>query len=194
MKLLKKLLAAALVGVMALTLLAGCAQSVNEKELVDALNDLHFLSDYGVDTIEKGDSKQAKQVLTNIKNFIATHPSYPYNAQEYLYNYDDYMRDFDAYFDNIVPNETNDAYHIAYLRMDEYQSKEFSKNRTAFIAQLLYKADNYYTLNWRNIDLNNPENFETTATASIATDKIGDYEYLVIIFVQKAKTPAAATD
>ena len=194
MKLLKKLLAVTLAGVLALTMLTGCAQSVNEKELVDALNDLHFLSDYGVDTIEKGDSKQAKQVLTNIKNFIATHPSYPYNAQEYLYNYDDYMRDFDAYFDNIVPKETNDAYHIAYLRMDEYQSKEFSKNRTAFIAQLLYKSDNCYTLNWRNIDLDNPENFETTATASIATDKIGDYEYLVIIFVQKAKTPAAATD
>ena len=27
-------------------------------------------------------------------------------------------------------------------------------------------------------------------TASIATDKIGDYEYLVIIFVQKAKASA----
>lgn len=194
MKLLKKLLAAALVGVMALTLLAGCAQSVNEKELVTALNDLHYLSDYGVETIEKGDNKLAKQVLTNINNFIATHPSYPYNAQEYLSDYDYYMRDYSTYFDNIVPKDTNDAYHIAYLRMDEYQSKEFSKNRTAFIAQLLYKSDNYYTLNWRNIDLDNPENFETTATASIATDKIGDYEYLVIIFVQKAKTPAAATD
>ena len=44
MKFLKKLLAIALAGVLALTMLTGCAQSVNEKQLVDALNDLHYLS------------------------------------------------------------------------------------------------------------------------------------------------------
>ncbi len=45
MKLFKKLLAAALAGVLALTLLTGCSGMLNKSQLVDALNAMHFLND-----------------------------------------------------------------------------------------------------------------------------------------------------
>ena len=69
MKLYKKLMAAALAGVMALSLLTGCGSAVNKKEFLDYLNDSKALSrnsnydETGVKTIEEGDSTLAKEVL-----------------------------------------------------------------------------------------------------------------------------------
>ena len=183
MKLLKKLLAAALVSVMALTFLAGCAGSVNESELVDSLNDLHFLSYYyyneptGVKTIVKGDSNLAKQVLSNIKNYAATHP----NDMDSIYSYFCDYEEFDKDNISILPKDTNDIYYYAFLRLDEFQSEEFQKNRTYYIAQQLNMRGFMY-LNEADSSLA----YSDTATASIATDKFGDSEYLVIIFVQKS--------
>lgn len=183
MKFLKKLLAIALAGVLALTMLTGCAQSVNEKQLVDALNDLHYLRYNGVDTIEEGDNKLAKQVLGEIKTYITTHPQPGPNADAVFEMYRNSDLPASSFTD--ITKDSKDAYYYAYMRLNEFQSKEFSENRTAQIAQLLAYKDSLSELN--EID---PETLETTATASIATDKIGDYEYLVIIFVQKAKASA----
>lgn len=188
MKLLKKLLAAALVGVMALTLLAGCAGSVNESELVDSLNDLHFLSylsydePTGVETIVKGDSNLAKQVLSNIKSYAATHPNDTDSIYSYFYDYEEFDRDNIS----ILPKDTNDIYYYAFLRLDEFQSEEFQKNRTYYIAQQL-NMRGFMPLNKSDRALA----YSDTATASIATDKFGDSEYLVIVFVQKATGPSA---
>ena len=185
MKVLKKLLAIALAGVLALTMLTGCAQSVNEKQLVDALNDLHYLSRYDIDTIVQGDNKLAKQVLGEIKTYITTHPQPGPNADAVFEMYGPGNSYFPASSFTDITKDSKDAYYYAYMRLNEFQSKEFSENRTAQIAQLLASKDSLSELN--EID---PETLETTATASIATDKIGDYEYLVIIFVQKAKASA----
>ena len=187
MKFLKKLLAIALAGVLALTMLTGCAQSVNEKQLVDALNDLHYLSRYDIDTIVQGDNKLAKQVLGEIKTYITTHPQAGPNADAVFEMYGHGKNNFPASSFTDITKDSKDAYYYTYMRLNEFQSKEFSENRTAQIAQLLAYKDSLRPLN--DVDLD-PDNFETTATASIATDKIGDYEYLVIIFVQKAKASA----
>lgn len=184
MKLLKKLLAVTLAGVLALTMLTGCGQSVNEKQLVDALNDLHYLAyanheETGVKTIVQGDNKLATQVLGEIKTYVSSHPNPGYNADAIFDMYgSSYLSD--SFTD--ITKDSKDAYYYTYMRLDEFQSKEFSKNKTAFIATNLYNRRSATLLN--DIDFD-PDNFETTATASIATDKIGDYEYLVIIFVQK---------
>lgn len=185
MKFLKKLLAITLAGVLALTMLTGCAQSVNEKQLVDALNDLHYLSRYDIDTIVQGDNKLANQVLGEIKTYITTHPQPGPNADAVFEAYGFRYDYFPASSFTDITKDSKDAYYYAYMRLNEFQSKEFSENRTAQIAQLLAYKDSLSELN--EID---PETLETTATASIATDKIGDYEYLVIIFVQKAKASA----
>ena len=189
MKVLKKLLAITLAGVLALTMLTGCAQSINEKQLVDALNDLHYLSRYDIDTIVQGDNKLAKQVLGEIKTYITTHPQPGPNADAVFEMYGSGSDYFPSSSFTDITKDSKDAYYYTYMRLNEFQSKEFSKNRTAQIAQLLAYKGSFRELN--EVD---SETLETTATASIATDKIGDYEYLVIIFVQKAKTPAAATD
>lgn len=186
MKFLKKLLAIALAGVLALTMLTGCAQSVNEKQLVDALNDLHYLRYNGVDTIEEGDNKLAKQVLGEIKTYITTHPQAGPNADAVFEIYGHGNGYFPASSFTDITKDSKDAYYYTYMRLNEFQSKEFSENRTAQIAQLLASKDSLRPLN----EVDPETTLETTATASIATDKIGDYEYLVIIFVQKAKASA----
>lgn len=61
MKLFKKVLAAALAGVLALSVLTGCNNSAATVTMVDALND--WAKIYGVDTtFEKGDEKLQRQV------------------------------------------------------------------------------------------------------------------------------------
>ena len=61
MKLFKKVLAAALAGVLALSVLTGCNNSAATVTMVDALND--WAKIYGVDTtFEKGDEKLQAQV------------------------------------------------------------------------------------------------------------------------------------
>ena len=186
MKVLKKLLAITLAGVLALTMLTGCAQSVNEKQLVDALNDLHYLSRYDIDTIVQGDNKLAKQVLGEIKTYITTHPQPGPNADAVFEMYGSRYDDFPASSFTDITKDSKDAYYYTYMRLNEFQSKEFSENRTAQIAQLLAYKSISRPLN----EVDSETTLETTATASIATDKIGDYEYLVIIFVQKAKASA----
>lgn len=167
-------------------MLTGCAQSVNEKQLVDALNDLHYLSRYDIDTIVQGDNKLANQVLGEIKTYITTHPQPGPNADAVFEMYGPGNSYFPASSFTDITKDSKDAYYYAYMRLNEFQSKEFSENRTAQIAQLLASKDSLSELN----EIDPETTLETTATASIATDKIGDYEYLVIIFVQKAKASA----
>lgn len=187
MKLFKKLLAAALAGVLALTLLTGCSGMVNKSQLVDALNAMHFLNnpDYPeVKTIVQGDSKLATRLLDNVATFIAEHPDGCYNANSTLYDYDDL--DYMLGSNRVCPKDTKDLYYYTWLRLDDPQSKEFQQNRAYHIAEILRYQDHTRT---RTLNKEDPDThlctYSDTATASIATKKIGEYEYLAIVFVQK---------
>lgn len=185
MKLFKKLLAAALAGVLALTLLTGCSGMVNKSQLVDALNAMHFLNDPGypeVKTIVQGDSKLATQLLDNVATFIAEHPDSYYSANSALYEYDDL--DYTLGSNRVCPKDTKDLYYYTWLRLDDPQSKEFQQNRAYHIAECLIYQDYIRTLNKGDQDTRRCT-YSDTATASIATKKIGEYEYLAIVFVQK---------
>ena len=185
MKLFKKLLAAALAGVLALTLLTGCSGMVNKSQLVDALNAMHFLNDPGypeVKTIVQGDSKLATQLLDNVATFIAEHPDSYYSANSALYEYDDL--DYTLGSNRVCPKDTKDLYYYTWLRLDDPQSKEFQQNRPYHIAEILIYQDYIRTLNKEDPDTHLCT-YSDTATASIATKKIGEYEYLAIVFVQK---------
>lgn len=185
MKLFKKLLAAALAGVLALTLLTGCSGMVNKSQLVDVLNAMHFLNDPGypeVKTIVQGDSKLATQLLDNVATFIAEHPDSYYSANSALYEYDDL--DYTLGSNRVCPKDTKDLYYYTWLRLDDPQSKEFQQNRAYHIAEILRYQDYIRTLNKGDQDTHRCT-YSDTATASIATKKIGEYEYLAIVFVQK---------
>ena len=185
MKLFKKLLAAALAGVLALTLLTGCSGMVNKSQLVDALNAMHFLNDPHypeVKTIVQGDSKLATQLLDNAATYIAEHPDSRNNANRLLSRYD--KLDYTLGSNRVCPKDTKDLYYYTWLRLDDPQSKEFQQNRTYRIAECLKYQDYIYTLNKGDQDTRFCT-YSDTATASIATKKIGEYEYLAIVFVQK---------
>lgn len=184
MKLFKKLLAAALAGVLALTLLTGCSGMLNKSQLVDALNAMHFLNDPDypeVKTIVQGDSKLATQLLDNVATYIAEHPDSHYSANRALYDYDDL--DYMLGSNRVCPKDTKDLYYYTWLRLDDPQSKEFQQNRAYHIAEMIYQ-NHIRTLNKEDPDTHRCT-YSDTATASIATKKIGEYEYLVIVFVQK---------
>ena len=184
MKLFKKLLAAALAGVLALTLLTGCSGMLNKSQLVDALNAMHFLNDPDypeVKTIVQGDSKLATQLLDNVATYIAEHPDSHYSANRALYDYDDL--DYMLGSNRVCPKDTKDLYSYTWLRLDDPQSKEFQQNRAYHIAEMIYQ-NHIRTLNKEDPDTHRCT-YSDTATASIATKKIGEYEYLAIVFVQK---------
>lgn len=184
MKLFKKLLAAALAGVLALTLLTGCSGMLNKSQLVDALNAMHFLNDPDypeVKTIVQGDSKLATQLLDNVATYIAEHPDSYYSANRALYAYDEL--DYMLGSNRVCPKDTKDLYYYTWLRLDDPQSKEFQQNRAYHIAEMIYQ-NHIRTLNEEDPDTD-LYTYSDTATASIATKKIGEYEYLAIVFVQK---------
>lgn len=199
MKLLKKLLAVTLAGVLALTMLAGCSDStaLNEKDFVEALNDLdyqHTKLSY-VETITAGDNTLARQALGRIKQHAEANPNlYPnLSTTEFLFlntirkiaqGEDDPARVLELF-----PATTADTYYMYFLRLDEFQSREYQQNRAAHAAELLlYRGQGGAILNSRAYTPSwSPEQYSTTATASIATETINGHQYLVVIFVQAAK-------
>lgn len=195
MKLFKKLMAVALAGAMALTVLTGCGSVVNERELVATLNDMKALKkvwDYeeyvddgvetGVKTITRGSSALANQVLNKVKTYLETHPDSYNNAKSLLVDAYDPSSD-DAKIRSIVPKDSKDAYYLAFLRVNEYQSEEFKNNKAGYMAQQLMGSG--------VCALNHIEDRTGTlgdnAVASVASAEIAGNTYLVVVFVQAAK-------
>lgn len=187
MKMFKKLMAVALAGVMALTVLTGCAGTINKKEYVNALNDMKVLGE-GV-TIEQGDSALAKEVLSKAKVYAENHsqaliPTVDLCVTTALSNAaideDGYNKDC-AKIRSIVPKDTKDQYTLMWTIVDEYKSKDFQNNQD-FINAAMAAERSSGELN--EVD---EEKLGNTATASIATQKIGDTTFLVIVLVRAAK-------
>ena len=191
MKLLKKLLAVTLAGVLALTMLAGCSDSaaLNEKDFVEALNDLDYQSTklVHVETITAGDNTLARQALGRIKQYAEANPNlYPnLSATEHLFkdtirNIVQGKKDLAGVWE-LFPAATADNYYMYFLRLDEFQSREYQQNRAAHAAELLLSRG------WGAAIYTSPTQHSTTATASIATETINGHQYLMVIFVQAAK-------
>lgn len=185
MKMFKKLMAVALAGVMALTVLTGCAGTINKKEYVNVLNDLIKVSgkDY---TVEQGSDKLAKEVLAKVEVYAENHNRGEMRtktavAYEVLRNLT--YRGVDDYADikAIVPDGAKDQYTLMWTQLNDYESKAFKNNESA--ANVIRMAMG----NSRELNEVDEEKLGTTATASIATQKIGEATFLVIVLVQAAK-------
>lgn len=199
MKLLKKLLAVALAGVLALTMLAGCSDStaLNEKDFVEALNDLDYQSTrlVHVETITAGDNTLAQQALGRIKQYAEANPNLYPNLTMTEFLFLKTIRDIapggkdPAGVWELLPAATADTYYMYFLRLDEFQSREYQQNRAAHAAELLlYRGQGGSILNSPKLTPSwAPDQYSTTATASIATETINGHQYLVVIFVQAAK-------
>lgn len=182
MKMFKKLMAVALAGVMALTVLTGCAGTINKKEYVNVLNDLIKVSgkDY---TVEQGSDKLAKEVLAKVEVYAENHnrgERYTKTAVAYEVLQNLNHRD-PADIKAIVPKDAKDQYTLMWTQLNDYESKAFKNNESA--ANVIRMAmGNECELN--EVD---EDKLGTTATASIATQKIGEATFLVIVLVQAAK-------
>ena len=185
MKMFKKLMAVALAGVMALTVLTGCAGTINKKEYVNVLNDLIKVSgkDY---TVEQGSDKLAKEVLAKVEVYAENHnrgemrtkTAVAYDVlQDLTYRGVDDADIIKA----IVPDGAKDQYTLMWTQLNDYESKAFKNNESA-VNVIRMAMGNSCELN--EVD---EDKLSTTATASIATQKIGEATFLVIVLVQAAK-------
>lgn len=185
MKMFKKLMAVALAGVMALTVLTGCAGTINKKEYVNVLNDLIKVSGEDL-TVEQGNDKLAKEVLAKVEVYAENHnrgemrtkTAVAYDVLEEL-TYRD-VDDADI-IKAIVPDGAKDQYTLMWTQLNDYESKAFKNNESA-VNVVKMAMGNSCVLN--EID---EDKLGTTATASIATQKIGEATFLVIVLVQAAK-------
>lgn len=185
MKMFKKLMAVALAGVMALTVLTGCAGTINKKEYVNVLNDLIKVSgkDY---TVEQGSDKLAKEVLAKVEVYAENHnrgEMRTKTAVAYDVLQDLTYRDVDDadIIKAIVPDGAKDQYTLMWTQLNDYESKAFKNNESA-VNVIRMAMGNSCELN--EVD---EDKLGTTATASIATQKIGEATFLVIVLVQAAK-------
>lgn len=182
MKMFKKLMAVALAGVMALTVLTGCAGTINKKEYVNVMNDLLKVSgeDY---TVEQGSDKLAKEVLAKVEVYAENHnrgERYTKTAVAYEVLQNLNHRD-PADIKAIVPKDAKDQYTLMWTQLNDYESKAFKNNESAMNVMKMAMG-NRCELN--EVD---EDKLGTTATASIATQKIGEATFLVIVLVQAAK-------
>lgn len=182
MKMFKKLMAVALAGVMALTVLTGCAGTINKKEYVNVMNDLLKVSgeDY---TVEQGSDKLAKEVLAKVEVYAENHnrgERYTKTAVAYEVLQNLNHRD-PADIKAIVPKDAKDQYTLMWTQLNDYESKAFKNNESAMNVMKMAMG-NRCELN--EID---EDKLGTTATASIAAQKIGEATFLVIVLVQAAK-------
>lgn len=184
MKMFKKLMAVALAGVMALTVLTGCAGTINKKEYVNVMNDLLKVSgeDY---TVEQGSDKLAKEVLAKVEVYAENHnrgemntkTAVAYDVLEELTHRNNDYADIKA----IVPDGAKDQYTLMWTQLNDYESKAF-KNNESTVNVIKMAMGNSRVLN--EVD---EEKLGNTATASIAAQKIGNATFLVIVLVQAAK-------
>lgn len=185
MKMFKKLMAVALAGVMALTVLTGCAGTINKKEYVNVLNDLIKVSGEDL-TVEQGSDKLAKEVLAKVEVYAENHnrgEMRTKTAVAYDVLRDLTYRDVDDadIIKAIVPDGAKDQYTLMWTQLNDYESKAFKNNESA-VNVVKMAMGNSCVLN--EID---DEKLGTTATASIAAQKIGEATFLVIVLVQAAK-------
>lgn len=177
MKMFKKLMAVALAGVMALAVLTGCASTVNKKEYINILNDM-AKSD-GI-TVEQDSDALAKQVLTKVSVYAEDHNKGVYRTmdQTALNALYDIASEDVADIKSIVPKDSKDQYSLMWTTVEDYQSKDFQNYKEFIRVAMSHETE-----------LNDVEEdtLGKTATASIATQKIGDTTFLVIVLVQAAK-------
>ncbi len=176
MKMMKKLMAVALAGVMALTLLAGCGSMIEEKEIVACLSDAYKGWTGKSISMTAASSDEAVKAASTLKEFQAEHPEETIES----------MLGSDGTAFNVLraalkaDNET-DGIVVSYAKLEEYQSKLYSERKNMVIAsELMGNVETVYATF-------NPWTAEE-ATVSLTVEKFGDDNY--VIAVVRLKEPA----
>lgn len=195
MKLFKKVLAAALAGVLALSVLTGCnnSNSVATVKMLDALND--WAKVYGVDTtFEKGDEKLQSQVneLVEIVDKVGEDIDFT-DAKDFRDVYDAIINDetaglklkaWAAKFDQAkIDDKASPLYECGFADINATLSASSSKN-IYYASQLMDECE---PINPPAGDPNRWEEGDTSYVA-VATGEVGGKKYMIALFQTTAVT------
>ena len=193
MKLFKKVLAAALAGVLALSVLTGCINSAATVTMVDALNDWSKFNGEGV-TFEKGDEDLQNQVNALVKIVDEAGKDIDFKDAKDIYDiYNAFMKNdaarlklkaWAAKFDQAkIDDKASPLYKCGFADINATLSASSSKN-IYYASQLLDECEPI------NPPAGNPDRWEEgdTSYVAVATGEVGGKKYMVALFKTTAVT------
>ena len=192
MKLFKKVLAAALAGVLALSVLTGCNNSAATVTMVDALND--WAKVYSMDTtFEKGDEKLQAQVEALVKIVDEAGKKIDFkDAKDFRDVYDAIINDetaglklkaWAAKFDQAkIDDKASPLYECGFADINATLSASSSKN-IYYAEQLMNESDaiNPPETEWGHHGESNWAVGDKCYVA-VATGEVGGKKYMVALF------------
>lgn len=170
MKMMKKLMAVALAGVMALTLLAGCGNpyALTEKELLNALTDVSpvTLNNGAKVTLKAADNTDAAKVMQALagKDLEA----------------DDFILQNAADWETVLSIKDEEAVGISCVKVTEVKSETMNKLQNLGYASTLVRGI-------QGVSESAPKN-GSEGTVSVKIGKIGDAEYIVMVLRAPGET------
>lgn len=138
MKRLRKLLGILLTGVMALTLLAGCAgtASLNEKEILATIKDYYKVFGYG--DIETDTANYAKKAAAAIKTYYSDpEKDQTLSVEELVASADHYSEDVAEIAAAVIPEGSTDSFYLNCIAAEPYMVPSLKAQQNMLIAQSL---------------------------------------------------------
>lgn len=196
MKLFKKLMAVALAGAMALTVLTGCGSVVNQKELFSVIKDVTQARTNGEGEIVQGDGTLAKQAFNLTKTYAENHQS-ALKEHPYYGPYEDAIqwivsdavvrssRNTDmAGLRAIVPAGSKDAYYVSCAEVKDYQSKFMTEEQMLELAMMLTEMSFNVQI---NENVAGHDDLGDTVTIHLYSGRIAEKNYVFMVAVVAAK-------
>ena len=183
MKMFKKLMAVALAGVLALTVLTGCGSSVDRKEFVRFLNDsFKYATASGVIELSDAGKEQADKVIALVQeayNKTADDKKADFEPMAALQNKPEVSgpSKLNPYYESVekalgLTKDTKDTYLFNIVTVDKNTSEFNQKYATSQLAQKAMES---------LVPLVNGGDFGNKGTVSFDTVTLGDTEYLVVV-------------
>ena len=190
MKLFKKLMAVALAGALALTVLTGCGSVVNEKELFNIMQDLAPSNPETGEqvTLEQGDGSFARKVFYKLSDFAKDHTYAMEKSGDEFFDKvigsagGDHSDAYDyAGLRSIIPEGSKDAYLVRCVEVPEVKNGLMNDMNNMLLASRL--VDHCTQI---NPNVASRLNFDK-ATVHLYSGKIGEKGYVVCVIVYAAE-------
>lgn len=180
MKRLRKLLGILLTGVMALTLLAGCAgtASLNEKEILATIKDYYKV--YGYGDIETDTTNYAKKAADAIKTYYSDPKNdQTLSVEELVASADHYSEDVAKIRAAVIPEGSTDSFYLNCIAAEPYMVPSLKAQQNMLIAQsLLFSSSSQLSRSDRSGD---------KVFLSLCTETFNGKTYIFVI----ARSPVA---
>lgn len=172
MKLFKKLMAVALAGAMALTVLTGCGGALNKADLIELLND--FMQ--GKVTFTDAGAKQADAVIELLQtkyDKASDEEKKTFDPREALFGETEAEKELRGALG--ISETEKDTYSIGIGQVKNYNSQYAKENQTALLYISMIESGR------NTIVLSGSDMVSDHATISVDYVTFGDAEYFVIV-------------